>query len=152
MLFTLHFVRYSIILIIFNRGISGVGLLFPADVFPCGNLACSPATARTHARTCALLLWGSGHSLLLSFLRLFLWHQPARLFYSLFAHGRFSGTMKCRGLFPFARSTLVHYCMHKSRSYPKYVVLSRSLRSLLPDDGARSLRSLRLTITEKELQ
>ena len=38
MLFTLHFVRYSIILIIFNRGISGLGLLFSADVIPCGFL------------------------------------------------------------------------------------------------------------------
>ena len=38
MLFTLHFVRYSIILIIFNRGISGVVLLFSADVIPCGFL------------------------------------------------------------------------------------------------------------------
>ena len=94
MQFTLHFVRYCIILIIFNRGISGVVLLFPADVYPCGFLACSPATARTHARPCALLLWCSGHSLLLSFLRLFLWHRPARLFSSLFARVRFSGIMK----------------------------------------------------------
>ena len=107
------------------------------------SFACSLAAARTHARPCALLLWYSGHSLLLSFLRLFLWHQPARLFCSLFAHGRCSGIMKCRGLFPFARSTLVHYLMHKSRSYPKYVVISRSLRSLPADDCARSLRSLR---------
>ena len=108
------------------------------------SFACSPATARTHARPCALLLWCSGHSLLLSFLRLFLWHQPARLFCSLFAHGRCSGIMKCRGLFPFTRSTLPHSVRHKSRSYPKYVVLSRSLRSLPADDGARSLRSLGL--------
>ena len=72
-------------------------LLFSADVFPCGNLACSPATARTHARTCALLRWCSGHSLLLSFLRLFLWHQPARLFSSLFAHGHLGGSMKFLG-------------------------------------------------------
>ena len=110
------------------------------------SFACSPATARTHARPCALLLWCSVHSLLLSFLRLFLWHQPARLFCSLFAHGRFSGIMKCRGLFPFTRSTLPHSAEHKSHSYPECVVLSRSLRSLQPDDGARSLRSLCLML------
>lgn len=106
------------------------------------SFACSPAAARTHARPCALLKWHSGHSLLLSFLRLFLWHQPARLFCSLFAHGHLGGAMKFLGFFPFTRSTLPHYLIHKSRSYPEYVVLSRSLRSLQPDDCARSLRSL----------
>ena len=110
------------------------------------SFAGSPATARPHARPCALLRWCSAHSLLLSFLRLFLWHQPARLFCSLFAHGHLGGIMKLLGLFPFTRSTLPHSAEHKSRSYPKYVVLSRSLRSLLPDDGARSLRSLRLML------
>ena len=110
------------------------------------SFACSPATARTHARPCALLLWCSGHSLLLSFLRLFLWHQPARLFCSLFAHGHLGGIMKLLGLFPFTRSTLPHSAEHKSRLYPEYVVLSRSLRSLPADDGARSLRSLCLML------
>jgi hypothetical protein len=108
------------------------------------SFAGSPAAARPHARPCALLLWCSGHSLLLSFLRLFLWHRPARLFCSLFAHGHLGGIMKLLGLFPFTRSTLPHSAEHKSRSYPKYVVLSRSLRSLPADDGARSLRSLLL--------
>ena len=110
------------------------------------SFAGSPATARPHARPCALLRWCSGHSLLLSFLRLFLWHQPARLFCSLFAHGHLGGIMKLLGLFPFTRSTLPHSAEHKSRLYPEYVVLSRSLRSLQPDDGARSLRSLRLML------
>ena len=50
MLFTLHFVRYSIILIIFNRGISGLGLLFSADVIPCGFL-CVLSRYRPHACT-----------------------------------------------------------------------------------------------------
>ena len=108
------------------------------------SFAGSPATARPHARPCALLRWCSAHSLLLSFLRLFLWHQPARLFCSLFAHGHLGGTMKFLGSFPFTRSTLPHSERHKSRSYPEYVVLSRSLRSLPADDGARSLRSLLL--------
>ena len=49
MLFTLHFVRYSIILIIFNRGISGVVLLFSADVIPCGFL-CALSRCRPRAR------------------------------------------------------------------------------------------------------
>ena len=49
MLFTLHFVRYSIILIIFNRGISGVVLLFSADVIPCGFL-CGLSRYRPPAR------------------------------------------------------------------------------------------------------
>ena len=106
------------------------------------SFACSSATARTHARPCALPRWCPGHSLLLSFLRLFLLHQPARLFCSLFAHGHLGGIMKLLGLFPFTRSTLPHSERHKSRSYPKCVVLSRSLRSLPADDGARSLRSL----------
>ena len=48
MLSTLHFVRYSIILIIFNRGISGVGLLFSADVIPFGFL-CVLSRYRSHA-------------------------------------------------------------------------------------------------------
>ena len=48
MLFTLHFVLYSIILIIFNRGISGVVLLFSADVIPCGFL-CVLSRYRSHA-------------------------------------------------------------------------------------------------------
>ena len=108
------------------------------------SFACSLATARTHARPCALLLWCSVHSLLLSFLRLFLWHRPARLFSSLFAHGHLGGSMKFLGSVPFTRSTLPHSERHKSRSYPKCVVLSRSLRSLPADDGARSLRSLLL--------
>ena len=108
------------------------------------SFAGSSATARPHARPCALLRWCSAHSLLLSFLRLFLWHQPARLFCSLFAHGHLGGIMKLLGLFPFTRSTLPHSAEHKSRSYPEYVVLSRSLRSLPADDGARSLRSLLL--------
>ena len=109
MLFTLHFVRYSIILIIFNRGISEVGFLYLLMFSRADSFACSPAAARTHARPCALLRWGSGHSLLLSFLHLLSWYLPARLFCPLFAHVRFSGIMRCRGLFPFPRSALTHY-------------------------------------------
>ena len=60
MLFTLHFVRYSIILIIFNRGISGVVLLFSADVFPCGFL-CVLSRYRSHAcpslRSASVVFW-----------------------------------------------------------------------------------------------
>ena len=106
------------------------------------SFACSPATARTHARPCSLLLWCSGHSLLLSFLRLFLWHRPARLFSPLFPRGHFSGIMKCRGSSHSVALRSLITAEHKSFSSPKYVVLSRSLRSLLPDDNTRSLRSL----------
>ena len=60
MLFTLHFVRYSIILIIFNRGISGVVLLFSADVIPCGFL-CVLSRYRSHAcpslRSASVVSW-----------------------------------------------------------------------------------------------
>ena len=60
MLFTLHFVRYSIILIIFNSGISGVVLLFSADVFPCG-LLCVLFRYRSHAcpslRSASVVSW-----------------------------------------------------------------------------------------------
>ena len=108
------------------------------------SFACSLAAARTHARPCALLLWCSGHSLLFSFLRLFLWHRPARLFSPLFAHVRFSGIMKCRGSSHSVALRSLITAEHKSFSSPKYVVLSRSLRSLRVDDGARSLRSLLL--------
>ena len=108
MLFTLHFVRYSIILIIFNRGISEVGLRKMLMLSHADSFARSLAAARAHARTCALLLWCSGHSLLLSFLRLFLWYQPARLFCSLCAHGHLGGSINLLGFFPFTRSTLVH--------------------------------------------
>ena len=110
------------------------------------SFACSLAAARTHARPCALLLWCSAHSLLLSFLRLFLWHQPARLFCSLFAHVRFSGIMKCRGSSHSVALRSLITAEHKSFSFPKCVVLSRSLRSLRVDDGARSLRSLLLML------
>ena len=109
MLFTLHFVRYSIILIIFNRGISEVGLRIMLMFSHADSFACSLAAARTHARPCALLRWGSAHSLLLSFLHLLSWYLPARLFCPLFAHVRFSGIIYFLGFFPFARSTLVHY-------------------------------------------
>ena len=109
MLFTLHFVRYSIILIIFNRGISEVGFLYMLMFSHAVSFARSLAAARAHARPCALLLWCSAHSLLLSFLRLFLWNRPARLFCSLFAHWHLGGIMKFLGLFPFGRSALPHY-------------------------------------------
>ena len=73
------------------------------------SFARSLAAARAHARPCALLQWGSAHSLLLSFLHLLSWYLPARLFCSLCAHGHLGGIMKFLGLFPFARSTLTHY-------------------------------------------
>ena len=86
-----------------------MGFLYMLMFSHAGSFARSLAAARAHARTCALLLWCSCHSLLLSFLRLFLWYLPARLFCPLFAHGHLGGIMKFLGLFPFARSTLTHY-------------------------------------------
>ena len=86
-----------------------MGLLYMLMLSHADSFARSLAAARAHARPCALLLWCSAHSLLLSFLRLFLWNRPARLFCSLFAHGHLGGIMKFLGLFPFARSTLTHY-------------------------------------------
>ena len=109
MLFTLHFVRYSIILIIFNRGISFVVLLFSADVIPCGFL-CVLSRYRPHACTSlrpasvvfcpqpalvvfALVLVASSRTSVLPFVcaRAFQWYHEVS------------------GVFPFGRSALPHY-------------------------------------------
>ena len=109
MLFTLHFVRYSIILIIFNRGISGLVLLFSADVFPCGFL-CVLSRYRPHA--CPSLRPASvvfrSQPALVVFALVFVASTRTSVLFFVCARA-FRWQHEVPGVNPFGRSALPHY-------------------------------------------
>ena len=109
MQFTLHFVRYCIILIIFNRGISGVVLLFSADVFPCGFL-CVLSRYRPHARPslrpASVVFWSQ--PALVVFALVFVESSRTSVLFFVCARA-FRWQHEVPGVNPFGRSALPHY-------------------------------------------
>ena len=108
---------------------------------------CSVLCLRTGIVVAALSSWGSSRSLALRSLTteyinlahtLNMWFYPARFARSclMMAHGRFAPSVCC------CVYSYAHFVRSASVASLPHIWKCASLRSLLPDDGARSLRSL----------